>query len=68
MEPYRVSDHEQPEEQKVHVLQPAARACRQGADRMRHEAVVWPQQAMDEGNHGEDDRTCDTCRGQYSNH
>jgi hypothetical protein len=63
MMPYRVGDHEQPEEQKVRVLNPATRARRQRADRMGHEAVVRPQQTMDEDDDRDDDRACDACCG-----
>jgi hypothetical protein len=68
MESYRVGDHERSEEEEVGVLDPAARARRQGANGVGHEAVVRPQQAVDEGDQGEDDGTRDARGSQCDDH
>ena len=64
MKPDLVCDHERPEDEEVHVLDPAAQSRRQRADREHHEAVIRPEQAVHEGDHREHNRASDARCGQ----
>jgi hypothetical protein len=68
VEPDRVCDHEQTEDDEVHVLHPAAWPGRQSADRERHLTVVWVQQALHDDEHHEHERAGDACGSQCNNH
>src|SRR5215204_1199383 len=68
MKPNRVCEEQKPTDNEVHVLHPAAWPYRQRADRERNETVVFSEQAVQDGDHGEEKRADDTCDGQCGDH